>query len=100
MRIHYKSALLFWDGFGLDVPFTDYVQRRVFPGMDLSQPEISPVLAGNFAKMPPTLVAAAGFDPLRDSARAYADALNNEGVTPVYLEYFSLPHGLARNSVV
>src|SRR3546814_12850087 len=61
--------------------------------MDLSPPEISPVLAGNFAKMPPTLVAAAGFDPLRDSDRAYADALKKAGVHTVYLEYSSLPHG-------
>src|SRR3546814_8447577 len=91
MRVHYKSARLFWDGFGLDVPFTDYVQRRVFPGMDLSQPEISPVLAGNFAQMPPTLVSPAGFYPLRVSDRSFASSLKKSGVHTVYLYFSSLP---------
>src|SRR3546814_7872224 len=74
--------------------------RSVFPGMALSQLEISPVLAGNCAKMPPTLVAAAGFDPLRDSDRAYADALKKAGVHTVYLEYSSLPHGFLQQTAV
>lgn len=100
MRVHYVSSRLFWEGFGLDVPFTDYVHRKVFPGMDLSQPEISPILAGNFAKMPPTLVAAAGFDPLRDSDRAYAEALKKAGVPTVYLEYSALPHGFLQQTAV
>jgi acetyl esterase len=100
MRVDYASARLFWDGFGLDVPFTEYVLRRVFPGMNLSQPEISPIFAGNFAAMPPTIVVAAGFDPLRDSDRAYAKALKNAGVQTVYLEYPSLPHGFLQQTAV
>lgn len=100
MREHYASARLFWNGFGLDEPFTNYVHQRVFPGMDLAQPEISPILADNFAIMPPTLVAAAGFDPLRDSDRAYADALKQAGVHTVYLEYAALPHGFLQQTAV
>lgn len=100
MRVDYASARLFWNGFGLDVPFTEYVLRRVFPGQDLSQPEISPVHADNIAKMPPTLVASAGFDPLRDSDRAYAEALKKAGVKTVYLEYSSLPHGFLQQTAV
>ncbi len=100
MRVDYVSARLFWSGFGLDVPFTEYVLRRVFPGQDLSQPEISPLYADNIAQMPPTLVAAAGFDPLRDSDRAYAEALKKAGVKTVYLEYSSLPHGFLQHTAV
>ncbi|MEA3537797.1 MAG: alpha/beta hydrolase [Pseudomonadota bacterium] len=100
MRTHYASARLFWNGFGLDEPFTNYVHQRVFPGMDLTQPEISPILADNFAIMPPTLVAAAGFDPLRDSDRAYADALKQAGIHTVYLEYSALPHGFLQQTAV
>ncbi|HEY0624268.1 alpha/beta hydrolase [Sphingomonas sp.] len=100
MREHYLSARLFWQGFGLDVPFTDYVHRAVFPGMNLSQPEISPIFAGDIASMPPTLVAAAGFDPLRDSDRAYAAALKKAGVQTVYLEYPSLRHGFLQHTRV
>lgn len=100
MRVEYPSARLFWSGFGLDVPFTEYVLRRVFPGMNLKQPEISPIFAGNFASMPPTLIAGAGFDPLRDSGRAYAKALKKAGVKTVYLEYPSLPHGFLQQTAV
>ncbi|MBS0388151.1 MAG: alpha/beta hydrolase [Proteobacteria bacterium] len=100
MRVDYVSARLFWGGFGLDVPFTEYVLRRVFPGQDLSQPEISPLFAHDIARMPPTLVAAAGFDPLRDSDRAYAQALKQAGVPTIYLEYSTLPHGFMQQSAV
>jgi len=101
MREDYVSARLFWNGFGLDEWFTDYVHQRVFPGhKDLSQPEISPLFADNIAKMPPTLVAAAGFDPLRDSDRAYAEALKKAGVKTVYLEYSALPHGFLQHTAI
>jgi acetyl esterase len=100
MRVDYLSARLFWSGFGLDVPFTELVHRIVFPGQDLTQPEISPVRGDNFAKMPPTLVVAAGFDPLRDSDRAYAAALKKAGVPTGYLEYPSLRHGFMQHTRV
>lgn len=100
MRKDYVSAQLFWSGFGLDVPFTEYVLRRVFPGQTLSQPEISPLYADNLARMPPTLVAAAGFDPLRDSDRAYAQALKKAGVPTRYLEYSALPHGFLQHTAI
>lgn len=100
MRKDYVSARLFWQGFGLDVPFTEYVHRAVFPGMNLSQPEISPIFADDIAKMPPTLVASAGFDPLRDSDRAYAAALKKAGVQTAYLEYPSLRHGFLQHTRV
>ncbi len=100
MRVDYASARLFWSGFGLDVPFTEYVLRRVFPGQKLSRPEISPLFADNIAKMPPTLVASAGFDPLRDSDRAYAQALKKAGIPTIYLEYSALPHGFLQQTAV
>lgn len=100
MRVDYASARLFWSGFGLDVPFTEYVLRRVFPGQQLSQPEISPLYADNIASMPPTLVASAGFDPLRDSDRAYAEALKEAGVPTRYLEYSALPHGFLQHTAI
>lgn len=100
MRKDYVSAQLFWQGFGLDVPFTEYVHRAVFPGMNLAQPEISPIFADDLAQMPPTIVAAVGFDPLRDSDRAYAAALRKARVETVNLEYPSLRHGFMQHTRV
>jgi acetyl esterase len=100
MRKDYVSSRLFWQGFGLDVPFTEYVHRAVFPGMNLSQPEISPIFADDIAKSPPTVMASAGFDPLRDSDRAYAAKLRKAGVKVVELEYPSLRHGFMQHTRV
>jgi acetyl esterase len=100
VRKEYASARLFWSGFGLDVPFTELVLRDTFPGQNLSQPEISPNLAKDFSKTPPTLVAAAGFDPLRDFDRVYADKLKKAGVTVRYLEYPSLIHGFMQHTAI
>lgn len=57
-------------------------------------PRVSP-LVGRLDGLAPAVVALAGFDPLRDSGRAYADALAAAG-TPVTLQLFeSLVHGFA-----
>lgn len=96
----YESARIFWSGFGLDVPFTELVLRDTFPGQDLSNPEISPNLAKDFSKTPPTIVAAAGFDPLRDFDRVYAQKLKKAGVTVKYMEYPSLIHGFMQHTAI
>ncbi len=49
---------------------------------DWSRPESSPLLAEDLSGMPPTLLIAAGFDPLRDEGEAYARKLRQHG-TPV-----------------
>ncbi|MDH7637692.1 alpha/beta hydrolase [Sphingomonas oryzagri] len=99
LRATYASSRLFGTGFHLDKPFTDYVLQIVFPGDDLSQPEISPLL-GKSRKMPPTLIATAGFDPLRDSERAYAAKLAENGNVVSYVEFPSLIHGFLQHTAV
>lgn len=84
---------MFGDGFGLDYGFTEYVLARVFPGLDLEHSEISPFFSKSIAQLPPTLIAASGFDPLRDSNRAYAKRLRESGVRTWYREYPTLTHG-------
>jgi acetyl esterase len=53
----------------------------------------SPLLARSLAKLPPALVMTAGFDPLLDEGRAYAERLKKEGVATEYREYSDMVHG-------
>lgn len=100
MRHDYASARLFGHGFNLDSEFTTYVLAKVFPGRDLSAPEISPLFAPEVRRMPPTLLSASGFDPLRDSDRAYAARLEHAGVPVTYCEFPTLIHGFLQHTAV
>ena len=53
----------------------------------------SPLLAKSLAKLPPAYVITAGFDPLRDEGKAYADRLAKEGVKTEYRNYADMVHG-------
>jgi len=55
-------------------------------------PRASP-LFGDVTGLPPAFVSTAGFDPLRDEGKAYADALRAAGVRVQYKCYTSLFHG-------
>jgi len=53
----------------------------------------SPLLAGSLANLPPAYVITAGYDPLVDEGRAYAERLAKEGVDVAYREYPDMVHG-------
>ena len=53
----------------------------------------SPLLARSHADLPPALVITAGFDPLVDEGRAYAQRLEAAGVKVAYREYDDMVHG-------
>jgi acetyl esterase len=53
----------------------------------------SPLLARSLAGLPPAFVITAGFDPLVDEGRAYAERLAQEGVEVAYLDYPDMIHG-------
>ena len=56
-------------------------------------PDASPVFAEDLGRLPPALIVSAGFDPLRDDAKAYADALTAAGVPAEYVCYGGMIHG-------
>ncbi len=53
----------------------------------------SPLLAPDLSGLPPALVLTAGFDPLRDEGRQYADALSAAGNRVQYVCYERQVHG-------
>jgi acetyl esterase len=60
----------------------------------------SPLLAEDLAGLPPALVITAGFDPLLDEGRAYADKLAASGVAVTQHHYPSQIHGFFNMTAV
>jgi acetyl esterase len=59
---------------------------------DVADPRASPLLSQDLAGLPSALVVTAGFDPLRDEGRAYADRLAAAGVPVEYRCFESTIH--------
>ncbi|MEQ8936951.1 MAG: alpha/beta hydrolase [Amphiplicatus sp.] len=70
--------------------FRDHYLGKNF---DASDERISPLLSPPPAGLAPALVITAGFDPLLDEGRDYAEALKTAGVPVDYVEYPDQIHG-------
>ena len=53
----------------------------------------SPLLAKSLGKLPPAFLLTAGFDPLVDEGREYAERMQKEGVAVEYKNYPDMVHG-------
>jgi acetyl esterase len=60
---------------------------------DYSDWRASPLLASSHAELPPAFVLTAGYDPLVDEGRAYAERLAAAGVDVAYREHSDMIHG-------
>lgn len=58
-----------------------------------SDPRLSPLLCADLSGLPPAYLITAGFDPLRDEGRDYADKLDAAGVEVTYVNYPGMVHG-------
>ena len=83
MRGGSRSRSMFADGFLLTKSDMDWFQDSYLEGsgLDVSDPLVSPLLAGDLSGLPPALVTTAGFDPLRDEGEQYAAKMQEAGVT-------------------
>jgi acetyl esterase len=92
-----RSQTLFAEGFFLTKKDIDWCRDKFLTGaqVDATDARVSPLLADDLSGLPPALVVTAGFDPLRDEGRHYADAMCEAGVTVDHREFGSLMHGFA-----
>jgi len=63
--------------------------------LDGQNPYASPLRARDLTGLPPATVVTAGFDPLRDDGTAYANRLEEAGVSVTHRQYEEMIHGFA-----
>lgn len=90
------SQRLFAEGFLLDAGTIEWFEQHYVGDADRGDPRISPLRHSTLHGLPPAVVVTAGFDPLRDEGRAYADALREAGVDVRYRCWDGLVHGFAQ----
>ncbi|NWG93580.1 MAG: alpha/beta hydrolase [Parvularculaceae bacterium] len=90
------SRELYADGYFLTRETIDWFDGHYLPAeVDRRDERISPLLTPPPANLAPALVVTAGFDPLKDEGRAYAEALEAAGVPVRHVDYPDQIHGFA-----
>jgi acetyl esterase len=93
-RQQHASHQEFADGYLLtrsDMAF--YWESYLQAAADRADPRAAPAVITDLAGLPPTVIATAGFDPLRDEGGDYAQRLVAANVPTVYLPFPRLTHG-------
>ncbi len=85
----------FAEGYFLEKETMRWFESQYFGDNDAARSEetASPLCAKDLSGLPPAYVITAGFDPLRDEGKAYADALNAAGTKAEYINYPGMIHG-------
>jgi acetyl esterase len=89
-----ESYTTFADGFYLTRSLMRWFKGNYCSTDDQKlDPRASPLRAASLAGLPPAFLMTAGYDPLRDEGKAYAQRLLDAGVDVEYRNYDSLIHG-------
>jgi len=84
----------FAEGLMLASSTIDWFLANYFPSPSMTtDPRASPLFAHDVSGLPPALVLTAGFDPLRDEGKAYADRMRAAGVDVEYVCSEGSVHG-------
>jgi acetyl esterase len=90
------SYRLFGEGYLLTEAQMDWYRDQYLPDESAAlDPRASPLLAEDLSGLPPTYVATAGFDPLRDEGEEYATRLRDAGVPVALRRHPGIIHGFA-----
>jgi len=93
-RMSFPSIDKNGEGYLLTKKGMEYFRGHYIPNeRDWLDWRASPYLAKSLAGLPPAYVLTAGFDPLLDEGRAYAERMAKEGVAVEYKEYPDMVHG-------
>lgn len=88
------SRKTFAAGYLLEKTSLDWFKAQYLPqGFDERDPRVSPLFAKAHDHLPKALILTAGYDPLRDEGKAYADALKAAGIEVQYRCHTSQIHG-------
>lgn len=88
------SLRRFARGYSLTLELLRWYQRQYLRDeRDRADWRASPLLAPDHSRLPPAYILTAGFDPLLDEGRAYADRLTQAGVSVVYECFEGQIHG-------
>jgi acetyl esterase len=93
-RCEFASYTRNGEGYLLTREAIGYFRSAYLPdAADYADWRASPLLAQSHAHLPPAFVLTAGYDPLVDEGRAYAERLASSAVETVYREYADMVHG-------
>lgn len=88
------SIETFAEGFSLTRESMNWFRQQYLPDpATLDDPRASPLLRSDLSGLAPAIIVTAGFDPLRDDGRLYAEALSAAGVEVRYRCYDDQIHG-------
>jgi acetyl esterase len=88
-----QSRREFAEGYFLEGPLMRWAGTHYLPaGVDLNDPLLSPLRAADLSGLPPAHIHTAGFDPLRDEGKDYAETLERAGVKVHYVCHEHMIH--------
>jgi acetyl esterase len=93
MRRTKGSRSTFADGYFLTKARMDWFDNHYTGGQSLKDERLSPLQFDVPAGLSPAYIVTAGFDPLKDEGKEYADKLKAAGVQATYIDYPDQIHG-------
>jgi acetyl esterase len=79
-------------GYGLEANMMRWYWQQYAPGVSSDDPDVSPLQLHKLPALPPTLLATAEYDVLRDEGLAYAQKLEAAGVAVTHLHAPDMHH--------